>query len=41
MEASNLDKMMAWLDPKKRPVYVLLPEQEYKRYQAAWGLPAR
>lgn len=39
MEIINLDRLMAWLDPKKRPLYVLLPDQEYKRYQAAWGLP--
>jgi L,D-peptidoglycan transpeptidase YkuD (ErfK/YbiS/YcfS/YnhG family) len=41
MAVSNLDRILGWLDPKKRPLYVLLPEQEYKHYQSAWGLPSR
>ncbi len=41
MESSKLEQIMSWLDPKKRPLYVLIPEVEYKKYQATWGLPAR
>lgn len=41
MEVNRLDQILAWLDPKKRPLYVLLPAAEYKKYQTAWGLPAR
>ena len=41
MAAPKLDRILGWLDPKKRPLYVLLPEQEYKHYQTAWGLPSR
>jgi hypothetical protein len=41
MESSKLEQIMSWLDPQKRPLYVLIPEVEYKKYQATWGLPAR
>ena len=39
MDAHKLDQIMSWLDPDKRPLYVLLPRAEYQKYQAAWGLP--
>jgi L,D-peptidoglycan transpeptidase YkuD (ErfK/YbiS/YcfS/YnhG family) len=31
---------LAWLDPRRRAVFVLMPEDEYRRLHAAWGLPA-
>ena len=30
---------LEWLDPQRRPVFVLLPEGEYRRLRAAWDLP--
>lgn len=35
-----LRALLGWLDPRARPVFVLLPRAEYRRLQAAWGLPA-
>jgi len=39
MPESKLRQFIAALDPTKRPLYVLLPEEEYRRYEEAWGLP--
>jgi D-alanyl-D-alanine dipeptidase len=39
MEQPNLEQVMRWLDPSKRPVLVALPESEYERLRRAWGLP--
>ena len=33
--------LLAWLDPARKPVFVLLPEAEYDRLSSAWRLPAR
>jgi D-alanyl-D-alanine dipeptidase len=41
MEQQNLEKLLRWLDRKKRPVLVQLPEAEYARLRARWKLPAR
>ena len=35
-----IESMMQWLDPAKRPLYVLLPTAKYKELASAWGLPA-
>lgn len=40
MDAAVMDTVLGWLRPERRPVFVLLPEAEYARRQAAWGLPA-
>lgn len=32
--------LLSWLQEDKRPVFVLLPEAEYARWQVAWRLPA-
>ncbi|HEY5849983.1 MAG TPA: L,D-transpeptidase family protein [Lysobacter sp.] len=32
-------QLLAWLDLKRKPVFVLLPKAEYARVQQAWGLP--
>jgi D-alanyl-D-alanine dipeptidase len=37
----NLEELMRWLDAKKGPVIVQLPEAEYARLRLAWQLPAR
>ena len=40
MEEASLTALLRWLDPKKRPLLVQLPEAEYTRLSAAWRLPA-
>jgi L,D-peptidoglycan transpeptidase YkuD (ErfK/YbiS/YcfS/YnhG family) len=34
-------ELLAWLDPGHAPVFVLLPEAEYRRLAGPWNLPAR
>lgn len=36
-----IETLVAWLDPAAKPVYALLPADEYDARQEAWGLPAR
>ncbi len=36
-----MDQVLGWLDPQRRPVFVLLPEAEYRRLQNEWALPAK
>jgi L,D-peptidoglycan transpeptidase YkuD (ErfK/YbiS/YcfS/YnhG family) len=33
-------QLLGWLDPQYHPVFVLLPEAEYRRLRDAWQLPA-
>ncbi len=40
MEPANMHRLLAWLQPAARPLFVLLPLDEYRRLQAQWGLPA-
>ncbi|HJQ35331.1 MAG TPA: L,D-transpeptidase family protein [Pyrinomonadaceae bacterium] len=40
MERANLEALLRWLDPRRRPLLVQLPESEYARLQAPWRLPA-
>lgn len=40
MTDASMEKLLAWLDPKKKPVFVLLPKAEYARLRDAWNLPA-
>lgn len=40
MADSTLQGLLAWLDPQRHPVLVLLPEAEYSRLRGAWNLPA-
>lgn len=35
----RLREMIAWLDPRARPVYILLPRAEYARLRGPWKLP--
>ena len=41
MTQPNLEELLRWLDSKKRPLLVQLPEAESARLRAAWRLPAR
>ena len=40
MEEANLTELLRWLDRRRRPLLVQLPEAEYARLRAAWRLPA-
>lgn len=39
MAENQLRWLIAQLDPAQRPVYVLLPKQEYEARRKKWGLP--
>src|ERR1043166_3597633 len=39
MAQPGLEELLRWLDAKKRPLLVQLPEAEYARLRAAWRLP--
>jgi L,D-peptidoglycan transpeptidase YkuD (ErfK/YbiS/YcfS/YnhG family) len=39
MEEAKLRQLIAWVDPDKQPLYLLLPEAEYAARKAAWKLP--
>jgi L,D-peptidoglycan transpeptidase YkuD (ErfK/YbiS/YcfS/YnhG family) len=40
MAPERMQRLLAWLDPKAAPLFVLLPRAEYQRLQARWALPA-
>jgi len=40
MEQTHLEALLRWLDPRKRPLLVQLPEEEYARLRAGWRLPS-
>ncbi|HEX3559206.1 MAG TPA: L,D-transpeptidase family protein [Pyrinomonadaceae bacterium] len=40
MEQPNLEAIVHWLDAKKNPLLVQLPEAEYTRLRSIWKLPA-
>ena len=39
MDEPNLLDLMHWLDPKRQPVLVQLPAEEYQRLRKQWKLP--
>jgi L,D-peptidoglycan transpeptidase YkuD (ErfK/YbiS/YcfS/YnhG family) len=39
MDEPKLRELIAWLDPRRLPVYILLPRAEYEARRVAWGLP--
>lgn len=39
MPADQLEAIVAWLDPARRPLLVQLPAAEYARLRRSWGLP--
>lgn len=40
MERPDLETLLRWLDAKKRPLLVQLPDSEYARLSSLWKLPA-
>jgi len=34
-----MQALVAWLRPEDHPVFVLLPQNEYRRLRVAWDLP--
>lgn len=39
MTDEAMERLLAWLDPKKKPVFLLLPQTEYNRLRNTWSLP--
>jgi D-alanyl-D-alanine dipeptidase len=39
MSQTDLETVLAWLDPSRRPILVQLPEPQYKSLQKPWKLP--
>lgn len=39
LEEVHLRELIAWLDPNKQPLYILLPESEYLSKRGPWMLP--
>jgi L,D-peptidoglycan transpeptidase YkuD (ErfK/YbiS/YcfS/YnhG family) len=40
MADPTMDRVLAWLRPDQRPVFVLLPSAQYRNLSAQWNLPA-
>lgn len=41
MADATMQRLYGWLRPDARPVFVLLPQDEYERLKTRWKLPAR
>ena len=39
MAPASMDTLLAWLDEKRKPVFVQLPQAQYRQLRAAWNLP--
>jgi zinc D-Ala-D-Ala dipeptidase len=39
MQRSDIEMLLAWLDPKKSPVLMQMPAAQYAQYRASWDLP--
>jgi len=39
MNADKLKQLIARINPSKEPVYLLLTNEDYKKYRGAWLLP--
>lgn len=39
MDEPAMQALLAWLQPERHPVFVLLPLREYARLRTQWGLP--
>ncbi len=39
MERPNIEKIFSWIDNKKNPFLIQLPQAEYKQLQTKWKLP--
>ena len=40
MTPAAMQLLLAWLKPRDHPVFVLLPQAEYRRLRSSWQLPA-
>ncbi len=40
MSPAVMQTLLAWLRPQQQPVFVLLPQAEYRRLHTAWQLPS-
>jgi L,D-peptidoglycan transpeptidase YkuD (ErfK/YbiS/YcfS/YnhG family) len=40
MPQEQLESLLAWLDPARKPLLVQFPRQQYRDLQKKWGLPA-
>jgi L,D-peptidoglycan transpeptidase YkuD (ErfK/YbiS/YcfS/YnhG family) len=41
MSSLSMEHLLRWLDAKKRPILVQLPQAEFERLREAWGLTMR
>jgi L,D-peptidoglycan transpeptidase YkuD (ErfK/YbiS/YcfS/YnhG family) len=39
MDAMAMEHLLAWLDPKQQPIFVLLPQAQYQSLRTRWDLP--
>ena len=39
MGREDMERVIGWLDPRKNPYLVQMPEAEYKAYKKSWNLP--
>lgn len=39
MTDAAMEQLLAWLDPKEHPVFVLLPQAAYRKLRGDWRLP--
>ncbi|MEO7068505.1 MAG: hypothetical protein ABI114_16465 [Rhodanobacter sp.] len=39
MAPATMQSLLAWLQPKSNPIFVLLPRDEYQRLRGQWKLP--
>lgn len=39
MDEAAMQRLLRWLDPAQRPLFVLLPQAEYAKLAASWQLP--
>jgi len=39
MDGAAMETLMAWLDPARAPILVVLPEPAYAKLKKGWGLP--
>ncbi|KAB0496335.1 L,D-transpeptidase family protein [Pseudomonas vancouverensis] len=41
MDPADIARLLQWLDPKKSPLLVQLPEAQYEQLRRRWNLPTR
>jgi D-alanyl-D-alanine dipeptidase len=41
MSSTSIERLLRWLDARKRPILVQLPQNEFERLREAWGLTMR